>query len=201
METGTCGVAPHRSVSAVLGNTADHGWQARLRGASIDLLTLSATEAQRARLRKRTAAGADVAVALERGVHLRDGDVLEWDEASNTALVVRADLPDVMVVDLSALLSGPAGTLLAACVAVGHALGNQHWPAVVKESRLYVPVTMTPEVMASVLKAHRIEGVGYWFVPGAQVRDQLTPGEAGLLFTGLAGHSHRPAGAAHGETR
>ena len=31
---------------------------------------------------------------------------------------------------------------------LGHALGNQHWPAVVKGDRVYVPLTVDRKVMA-----------------------------------------------------
>jgi urease accessory protein len=182
------------SVRTVLGNNAQGNWPASLRNARIDVLTLNAAEAQRTRLRKRTAGGTDVAIALERGGALRDGDVLGWDEAAKTAVVVRVDLPDVMVVDLSTLLGEPAETLLARSVAVGHALGNQHWPAVVKGTRVYVPATVAPTVMATVLKTHDIEGVGCSFAPGAEVQQQLSPHEGQLLFAGPPAHSHHSAG-------
>lgn len=184
------------AVSAVLGNAAAGDWPARLRGARIDVLPLSAAQAQRTRLRKRTASGTDLAIALERGVQLQDGDVLSWDEASQTAVVVRVDLPQVMIVDLTALLDGPAETLAARSVEIGHALGNQHWPALVRGARVYVPVTVAARVMATVLRTHGIEGVSCSFAPGAEVRRQLAPDEARLLFSGPAGHSHQPAGAA-----
>jgi urease accessory protein len=142
-----------------------------------------------------------VAIALERGARLRDGDVLRWDDVSHMAVIVRVDLPDVMIIDFGALLDGPPETLLARSAEVGHALGNQHWPAVVKGTRMYVPVTLARNVMATVVRTHDIEGVGCSFAPGAEVLRQLAPQEAGLLFGGPAGHSHLPAGVASEETR
>jgi urease accessory protein len=177
-------------VRAVLGNIADGGWPSRLRGAIIDVLALDAAEAHRTRLRKRTAGGTDVAIALDQGVQLRDGDVLDWDEAKLTAVVVRVDLPDVMIVDLSTLLGGPAEALLARSVEIGHALGSQHWPALVKGGRVYVPVTVAPRVMATVLKTHDVDNVSCSFAPGGQVQPLLAAHEARLLFAGSAGHSH-----------
>jgi len=106
-----------------------------------------------------------------------------------------------MVVDLSALLTGPAETLLARSLEIGHALGNQHWPAVVQGAKVYVPVTVGPKVMATVIKTHGIEGVSTSFAPGAEVQQRLTPHEARLLFTGLAVHSHQPSGVAGEEKR
>jgi urease accessory protein len=100
--------APMLRVSAVLGNAADGEWAARLRESRIDHLPLDAVEAQRSRLRKRTAGGLDVAIALERGVQLRDGDVLRWDEAHRAAVVAHIDLRDVLVIDLSGLLREPS---------------------------------------------------------------------------------------------
>jgi urease accessory protein len=98
-----------------------------------------------------------------------------------------------MVVDLSPLLDGPAETLLARSVEVGHALGNQHWPALVKGALVYVPVTVSARVMATVVRTHKFEGVSYSFTPGAEVQRQLAPHEARLLFAGPAGHSHLSA--------
>ncbi len=185
--------APLR-VSDVLGRTGEGAWPARLRRSRVDVLRLDQAEAQRSRLRKRTEGGTDVAIALERGAQLRDGDVLGWDEASRTAVVARVDLADVMVMDLSALLEGPAEILLARSVEVGHALGNQHWPALVKGARVYVPLTVAREVMTAVLKTHQFDGVSYNCAPGAEVLPYLAPHEARLLFAGAAGHSHLPAG-------
>jgi urease accessory protein len=185
--------APLR-VSTLLGNMSDGDWPAKLAASQIDVLHLEAAEAQRSRIRKRTESGIDVALGLERGVQLRDGDVLQWDENTRTALVARVDLGDVLVIDLSSLLEQPVETLLSRCLEVGHGLGNQHWPAVVKASRVYVPLMATEKAMDAVLVAHRLEGVSWWFARGADVLAQLAPDEARLLFGGgVAGHSHSSA--------
>jgi urease accessory protein len=78
------------------------------------------------------------------------------------------------------------------CVELGHALGNQHWPALVKGSLIYVPLTLDRKVMASVMDTHRFEGIRYEFVPGREVVSSLTPHESRRLFGGAEGpvHSH-----------
>src|SRR5262249_61129607 len=111
----------------------------------------------------------EVAVSLDRGTQLRDGDVLHWDEQLRTAIVAHVDLDDVMVIDLSALLEQSQQESMAVCVRLGHALGNQHWAAVVKGTRVYVPLTVAWEVMASVMKTHGFRGIVWSFVPGAEV--------------------------------
>ncbi|HEY6492282.1 MAG TPA: hypothetical protein VIZ43_03350 [Trebonia sp.] len=177
-------------VDAVLGSSADGDWADRLRTARVDIVRIDQAEAQKSRLKKQSSAGTDIAVSLDRGVQLRDGDVLHWDEAARTAIVARVELGDVLVVDLSGLAARPVLEAMSECVALGHALGNQHWPAVVKGTRVYVPFAIAREVMTSVLKTHAFPGVTYSFAPGAEVAGRLTPGEARRLF----GTSHEHEG-------
>ena len=177
-------------VQAIVGRAAEDGWPSRLKHATIDVLVLDQAEAQKSRLRKRTAGGAEVAISLDRGTQLRDGDILAWDEARRAAIVARVDLKDVLVIDVSPLLDGPAEVAMARCVELGHALGNQHWPAVVKGTRVFVPLTVARAVMASVMKTHSFEGVTYAFAPGAEVIPYLAPHEARRLFGAAEGHRH-----------
>ena len=121
-------------VEKVLGNSAEPVWAERLKDAVTDELELSQWDAQKNRLRKETTGGRSVAVALERGAFLRDGDILYWDGEKRLAVVCRIRLCPVMVVDTAGLEALPREEALSAAVRLGHALGNQHWPAVVKKS-------------------------------------------------------------------
>ena len=179
-------------VEAVLGNAGEPEWAARLAAATVDELALDHWEAQKNRFRKRTAGGTEVAVSLDRGVFLRDGDVLVWDAQAGTAVVVRVSLRDVMVIHLDALKGASPELVMRTCVELGHALGNQHWPALVKEGVVYVPLTVDRKVMASVMATHRFEGIRYEFVPGSDIVPYLAPHEARRLFGGAEGpvHSH-----------
>ena len=177
-------------VDTTLGRATEGSWPDRLKHARCDVLLLDQAEAQKSRLRKTTTGGVEVAISLDRGTQLRDGDVLAWDEARRTAIVARVDLKDVLVIDLGALLDGPREVSMARCVELGHALGNQHWPAVVKGTKVYVPLTVARAVMASVMKTHSFEGVTYAFAPGADVILYLAPHEARRLFGAAEGHRH-----------
>ena len=185
-------------VEKVLGNRADGAWAARLNGASVDWLELSQWDAQKNRLRKETEGGRSMAVALERGESLRDGDVLEWDEASRSAVVCRIRLCPVMAVDLTGLAALGVESAVSSAVRLGHALGNQHWPAVVKKGVVYVPMTADEKVMSAVMDTHDIAGVTYAFLSGESVYDLLSGEEARLLFGGaespLSGHGHHHHG-------
>ena len=171
-------------IETVLGNANDPEWRARLAHAHVDTLDLSQWDAQKSRLRKTTRDGLPLAVSLERGEVLRNGDVLLWDDAERRAVVCRIDLCDVL--DERA-------------VRIGHALGNQHWPAVCKGGHVYVPITVDRNVVASVMKTHHFEGVEYRFVQGEAVLDTLDPAEARRLFGGseVPAHGHGPHGHGH----
>ena len=179
-------------VEAVLGNVADAEWKARLAVGHLDSLALDHWEAQKNRLRKRTRDGTEIAVSLDRGTFLHDGDILLWNEETRTAIVAAISLRDVMVIHIDALPSIAPELLLRTCVELGHALGNQHWPALVKGTRVFVPLTVDRKVMASVMNTHRFENIRYEFVPGADIIPYLAPHESRRLFGGAEGpvHSH-----------
>ena len=179
-------------VENVIGNATDPHWKALLAGAAIDWLMLDQWEAQKSRLRKQTAGQVELALSLDRNTHLHDGDILVWDEAARQAILVRVELKEVMVVDLSNVLAGGKENLVPTVFELGHALGNQHWPAVVKGTRVFVPLTVDRKVMASVMKTHAFPGVRYDFMPGADVIPYMAPHEARRLFGGASAtpHSH-----------
>jgi urease accessory protein len=191
-------------VEAVLGNAADAEWQARLAAATVDPLELDHWEAQKNRFRKKTKSGAELAVSLDRGTFMRDGDVLVWDAAAARAVVARISLRDVMVIHLDGVTEASPEVAMRTCLELGHALGNQHWPALVKGGRVYVPLTVDRKVMSSVMNTHRFESIRYEFVAGGEIVPYLAPHESRRLFGGAEGpvhtHTHEDYVAVDGET-
>jgi urease accessory protein len=181
-------------VSDVLGNVDQGTWADRLVGVKVDVLRLDQWEAQKNRLRKLTEGGTEVALSLDRHTHLHDGDIVAFD--GQTAIVARLDLGEVMVVDLSGVPADPPDTLIRTAIEVGHAIGNQHWPAVIKGAHIYVPLTVDRKVTAAVMKTHGFEGVTYDFISGAEVLPFMAPHEARRLFGGAGAtpHTHTPIG-------
>jgi urease accessory protein len=179
-------------IRTILGNIGDPEWAERLSAAECDLLEIDQWEAQKSRFRKATAKGVGIAVSIDRGTHIRDGDVLLWDAKALSALVARIELRDVMIVRLDDLTSLVPEVAMRTCVELGHAMGNQHWPALVKGTLVYVPLTVDRKVMASVMNTHRFEGIRYEFVPGREIIPYLAPHESRRLFGGAEGpvHSH-----------
>ncbi len=179
-------------IEGIVGNSNEPQWRDRLAQAEIDWLVLDQWEAQKSRLRKSTTAELELALSLDRNTHLHDGDILLWDEDQRRAVVARIHLKEVMVIDLAAVIGEDQEAVVRTVFELGHALGNQHWPAVVKGSRVFVPLTVDRKVMASVMKTHNLPGVRYDFVPGAEVIPYMAPHEARRLFGGAGAtpHSH-----------
>lgn len=184
-------------IESILGNLRDARWQHEGNTARIDELRLDQWAAQKNRLRTTTAGGIEVAISLDRGSHLHDGDILHWDATERRAIVVRIQLQDVLVIHLGELLRESPETLARTCVELGHALGNQHWPAVVKGTQVYAPLTVDRNVMASVMKTHAFAGISYEFIPGAEVIPYLGPHEARRLFGGADATPHSHHGHSH----
>ena len=183
-------------VEHVLGSTQDPTWQNALAGAQIDELELNQWDAQKNRLRRSTRQGRTMAVSLERGSFLHDGDILWWDADAREAVICRIRLCEVMVINLQGLKCLPPAVMVERCVALGHALGNQHWPAVVQDEQIFVPLSVDKKVMDSVMRTHHVDGIRYSFVPGSQIADALAPAQVRRLFGGSEqpfhshGHTH-----------
>ena len=177
-------------IENVVGNVGDPQWAARLAGFTVEALALDHWEAQKNRFRKKTAADREIAVSLDRGTFLRDGDILVFDEAARCAVVARISLRDVMIIHLDELAAAGGEVAMRTCIELGHALGNQHWPALVKGTRVFVPLTVDRKVMSSVMNTHRFEGIRYEFVAGDDIVPYLAPHESRRLFGGAEGPIH-----------
>ncbi len=179
-----------RIYTEIIGNRSDPEWLRRLHDAAIDTVALDQWTAQKHRFVASGESGHEYAVALPRHTQLLDGDILEYNEATNRAVVVRIRLNDVMVADLEGLLFEPSETILRVALELGHAVGNQHWPAVVKGTKVYIPLTVDKKLMNSVMHTHRIEHVRWSFQRGSEVIPYLAPHEVRRLFGSSEPHDH-----------
>lgn len=178
--------------TTLIGNISLPEWHDRLKNFHIEYVTLDPWMAQKSRFVTHSDDGRELAIALERNVRIADGDIIEYLPESRLATVLRVKLHDVLVVNLDNLLDLPTEEALQTAIELGHALGNQHWPAVVKGSKVFVPLTVDKKVMDSVMRTHNIEGISYEFQAGQQVIPYLAPHEIRRLFGGadLAKHTH-----------
>lgn len=152
-------------VEKTLGNLGEPVWHDRSHHAKVDLLVLEQWEAPKSRLRKASEGGVELAISLPRDQHLHDGDVLYYDEAAKHIVVARIALKEVLVIEMEGLEKLSPTEILRTCFELGHGLGNQHWPAVIKGNTVYVPLSVDQKVMASVMRTHAFQHVRTHFAP------------------------------------
>ena len=176
---------------SIIGNLSDPKWQ-RVRGEFlVEHIQLEEWQAQRSRIIALSDAGNQYAIALPRHTILRDGDILSADEEHIVAIRLR--LSQIMTIDLSQVARLKPAEIISASVELGHALGNQHWPAVVKGEKVFVPMVADRRVMESVMQTHRIEHLSYSFSSAEELLPQLSPSEVRRLLGSSNTHSHHHA--------
>ncbi len=178
----------------VIGNVHSNEWIEALRSVQIETISLDQWSAQKSRLVAESDRGEQYAIALARGQRLADGDILDYDPEAHRALVVDVKMHEVMVIELDRLVRFTPEYITRTAFELGHAIGNQHWPAVVKDTRVFVPMTLDRKVMESVMRTHSFENVSIAFRRGAEVIPYLAPHEVRRLFGGTdpatAEHTH-----------
>lgn len=181
----------------VLGNIHETPWTDKLNDAVIESVFLDQWTAQKSRFLAKSDEGNDVAVAFKRHTEIKDGDIISWDDETRHAIVLRLKLNDVLVIDLKNWANLSSDEIIRHCVELGHAIGNQHWPAVVKNDKVYVPLTVDKKVMLGVMDTHHFENVTYEFEQGQQVIPYMAPDEVRRLFGGAGHESHGLGGHHH----
>lgn len=165
-------------------------WEEKLRDVEIENIYLDQWTAQKSRFLAKNEQGEEYPIALKRHSQVVDGDIIYYSPEEKKAIVLRIELSPVLVIDMSALQQKDPETMIRISVELGHAIGNQHWPAVVKGTRVYVPLTVDKKVMLSVMETHHIEGITYEFQKGLEIIPYLAPHEIRRLFGGAGQESH-----------
>lgn len=181
----------------IIGNmNKDPEWKEKLHDADIDYIFLDQWTAQKSRFLGKGVSGVEYPIALKRHTQVVDGDIIDFDSETGKASVLRIELSPVLVIDMGALADKDHDTIIRRSVELGHAIGNQHWPAVVKGTKVYVPLTVDKKVMLSVMETHNLEGITYEFQKGLEIIPYLAPHEIRRLFGG-AGHDSHGLGEHH----
>ena len=168
----------------ILGNIRTPEWARRFDHCTPEYVDLDQWTAQKSRFVGRGDRGNEYAVALERNTRLSDGDIIDWSPDEGRMTVVRLTLSEVLVADLGSLTDATPERIIRTALELGHAVGNQHWAAVVKGTQVYIPLTVDRKVMESVMRTHAIEGVEWSFRSGDRVIPYLAPHEIRRLFGG-----------------
>ncbi len=177
-------------LTEVIGNTHSPEWHGKLDGFDVESVFLDQWTAQKSRFLAKGDKDNEYAVALKRHSQVADGDIVAFDPENKKAVVLRLKLSPVLVVDMSGLAGKDPDLVIRTSVELGHAIGNQHWPAVVKGTKVYVPLTVDKKVMLSVMETHHIEDITFEFQEGMEIIPYLAPHEVRRLFGGAGQESH-----------
>ena len=177
-------------ITEIIGNIHQPEWAEKIKGMHVETIFVDQWTAQKSRFLVTSDHGHEYPIALQRGSRVADGDIVFFDPENNNAAILRLDLSNVLVIDLSGLKDKDPLDIMRISVELGHAIGNQHWPAVVKESKVYVPLTVDKKVMLSVMETHHIEGITFDFQPGTDVIPFLAPHEMSPLYRGASPETH-----------
>jgi urease accessory protein len=183
-----------RIYTEILGNTHQPEWEEKIDDSiDVEYIVLDQWTAQKSRFLGKGDKGNEYPIALKRQSQIKDGDIIYYSPKEHKAVVLKLALNPVLVIDLSKLTNSNTETIIRHAVELGHAIGNQHWPAVVKGVKVYVPLTVDKKVMLSVMETHHIEDITYEFQEGTEVIPYLAPHEVRRLFGGAGHESHSHA--------
>lgn len=177
-------------LTEIIGNAHSPEWKERLASATVDYVPLDQWTAQKSRFLAKGESGTEYPVALKRQSQIIDGDIISYDPATDKAVVLKLELNPVLEIDLKKLVGESPEEIIRISLELGHAIGNQHWPAVVKGTKVYVPLTVDKKVMLSVMETHNIDDIVYEFHAGQEVIPYMAPHEIRRLFGGASHESH-----------
>ena len=177
--------------SEILGNIYhDQEWMNRAEECMIKYIDLDQWTAQKSGFLVKDDTGKEYPIALKRGEHVNNGDVIYYSPEKKEITVLRLNLSSVLVISLDELAKKSPENIIHISVELGHAIGNQHWPAVIKGTKVFVPLTVDKKVMMSVMETHHIEDISYEFQNGQDIIPYLAPHEIRRLFGGSGHESH-----------
>ena len=174
----------------IIGNMHQPEWHQKLHDAEIESIFLDQWTAQKSRFLATSDLGIEYPIALRRQSQIADGDIVDFEPDEKKVVVLRLGLNPVLEIDLGELATLSPEEIIRHSVELGHAIGNQHWPAVVKGTKVFVPLTVDKKVMMSVMETHDIPHIYYNFHEASEVIPYMAPQEIRRLFGGASHQSH-----------
>ena len=108
----------------------------------VEKIQVSRLEADRIRIRKVSDKGRDLALTLNPGSHINDGDVVLLEE--ETMVIATRESENVAIISLNIDIS--AEQILNMAIKLGHIIGNMHRPIRVKNNKVYFPIQSDSEI-------------------------------------------------------
>ena len=117
-------------------------YQEMIKTGLVEKIEITRLESDRARIRKISDKGTDLALTLIPGSHINNGDVVMLSEEK---MVIANRTPEnVAMISLKGLMS--QDQLFETAIKIGHTIGNMHRPIKVVSDKIYFPVQSKSEV-------------------------------------------------------
>ena len=108
----------------------------------VEKIEITRLESDRARIRKISDKGTDLALALIPGSHINNGDVVLLTEEK---MVIAKRLPEtVAMVSLKSTISDDQ--LFDLGIKIGHVIGNMHRPIKIADGKIFFPIQSQSEI-------------------------------------------------------
>jgi urease accessory protein len=108
----------------------------------VEEIQLSRLEADRTRIRKLSNKSTDLALTMESGSHINEGDVLLLTEEK--MVIVKRESENVAIISLNNDVS--AKQIMETAIKLGHIIGNMHRPIKVTNNKVYFPIQSDSEI-------------------------------------------------------
>jgi urease accessory protein len=105
-------------------------------------IKISRLESQRARMRKSSDQGTDLAMILPPGIRLKHGDVMILTD--NNMVVVEIEPENVLMIEIKENIHDE--DVVEVPLRVGHTIGNLHRPIKLERHKIYFPIQADTEV-------------------------------------------------------
>src|SRR5574342_499588 len=117
-------------------------YQKMLKTGLVEKIEITRLESDRARIRKISDKGTDLALTLTPGSHINNGDVLMLTEEK---MVIADRIPEnVATISLKSII--PQNQLFETATKIGHIIGNMHRPIKITEGKIYFPIQSESEI-------------------------------------------------------
>ena len=112
---------------------------------SLEEVVIHRSDSEKIRMRRTTNKGTDIAITLEPGSYLRDGDVLFVD--NDKAIIIKLAPEDVAILSFDKSSSVPKNEdYLELGLKIGHVIGNLHRPLKFQDSKVIIPIHSPDEI-------------------------------------------------------
>jgi urease accessory protein len=134
-------------INKILGNIHSDSdlqekYQYMMKKNRVEKIQVSRLEAERIRIRKVSDKGTDLALTLNPGSHICDGDIVLL--AEERMVIARRESENVAIISINNDIS--AEQILDTAIKLGHIIGNMHRPIRVINNKVYFPIQSDSEI-------------------------------------------------------